>query len=61
MRIIIPILSLLAFLWLSYESRQEHGYNTSEFAVLDNTKEQQIMDIWQIDDEDLIKPVSLWK
>jgi len=63
MKILIPILSLAVFLYLSYTAYQQRGvgYNHSEFDVLKpHSQAEALKDVWQLTDEDIARPVVLW-
>ena len=64
MQMVIAALSLWVFIWLALMSREpEVGYKTSEFHVLDKKQSQAevLKDVWQLSEEDISKPVVLWK
>lgn len=64
MQPLIALLSLVAFLYLAHESRQEIGYTHSEFDVLKPhklTKTEALKDVWQLTDNDITKPIELFK
>lgn len=67
LKLLLPLLSLAAFLWLAGYSQQEHGYSVAEVQALNNlaspdkpSKKAVIMEIWHITEAQASQPVNIF-
>lgn len=65
MKLIIPLLSLIAFLWLAAQKPVEHGYSASDIEAVNmltaNPNRAQIMRLYDISEDEVSRPVNLWR